>query len=385
MQGIEQVSPFLGLLPYFRLAIPFWIIFYCFRINNKLAVNVLSNNWDVILLGVSWMTSSILSLDAVSYLLYGIWTFSSIISILFCIAFSSVISGSRSGLLFTTLEVVWAGNFIIVILDVITILFVKPHNGMYQLVFSSNTFWAYPTMILGILAIIKMKFTTSSLTRKIYLLSIFLVCTVAVYFSARRSPLFALILTTTLLFIPPKAPHIILILIVFAFPFMMFKSGTGEKIIRSLPDSYMKYRIERMSGLIKGRKETSYAERQKIWKIYLNSFYEKPVFGQGLAAVQRITSPNNNRPEGISAHNTFIGLLAETGLAGTILLSIVLGRSFYFVMISSGANWKKIYLMLLLPTLIINWVEYNLIPGQIFFLYTLIIWLLPRGLIYSSR
>lgn len=383
--GIENVPVYLKLAPYIRLFIPAWIIGYCLWINPKFTSRILTDNFDIVLLGISWMISCSLSLDITSYLFYGTWTFLSLVSILLYISYSSFISGTKSELLLTTLHVLWAGNFVILILDIATMVFMKPHGGMYQIVFSSNTFWAYPTMVMGILAIIKMRFTTESLVRKIYFLCIFLVCVATVYFSARRSPLFALILATIFIFIPPKIPQILIFTTLLLFFYILLSSSTGEKIIKSLPDSYMKYRIERMSGLVKGRKETSYSERQKIWKIYLDRFNQKPVFGEGLAAGQRININLKDKPEGISAHNTFIGLLAETGLSGVLLMSIVLGRSCYFLFKSVNANWIKIYIILFIPTLVINWVEYNLIPGQIFFLYTMVIWILPRGLKNLSR
>ncbi|MCF2446180.1 O-antigen ligase family protein [Dyadobacter sp. CY345] len=383
--GIENVPVYLKLAPYIRLFIPAWIIGYCLRINPKLTSRILTDNFDIVLLGISWMISSLLSLDVASYLFYGTWTLFSLMSILLFISYSSIISGTKSEFLLTTLNVLWAGNFVILILDIATIIFMKPHGGMYQIIFSSNTFWAYPTMVLGILAVLKMRFTTESLFKKVYFLCIFLVCVVTVYFSARRSPLFALILASILIFIPPKTPQILIITSLFIFFYILLSSSTGEKVIKSLPDSYMKYRIERMSGLIKGRKETSYSERQKIWKIYLNRFYEKPVFGEGLASAQRINSVRTDNREGISAHNTFIGLLAETGLSGAFLMLVVLGRNFYFLVKTVNAKWIKIYIILFIPTLIINWVEYNLIPGQIFFLYTMVIWIMPRGLQNLSR
>ncbi|MDQ6477579.1 O-antigen ligase family protein [Dyadobacter sp. LHD-138] len=256
---------------------------------------------------------------------------------------------------------------------------------MSSIPFSSNTFWAYPTLIIGIVALIKMKFTTDRLLKRLYYISIFAISLIAVYFSARRSPLFVLILTSVLLFLPPRIPHILLISLIVISSFSFLNTTTGKNIIGTLPDSYSKYRIERMFGWVKDRKETSYLERKKIWNTYLDKFYRKPVFGEGLSAVHRITKSNKTKTEGLSAHNTFIGLLAETGLMGTTLMIIILGRSIFFLKKAGNPNWVKIYILLFIPTLLINWVEYNLIPGQIFFLYTMIIWLLPRGLQYLEK
>ncbi len=41
---------------------------------------------------------------------------------------------------------------------------------MLNIFFASNTFWAYPTMIMGILALINLKFTPASLAKKFYYL-----------------------------------------------------------------------------------------------------------------------------------------------------------------------------------------------------------------------
>lgn len=385
IQGVEHVPAYLKLVPYVRLLIPAWIIGYCLWMNLQLTTSILKDHFDIVLLGLSWTISGILSLDIASYLFYGIWTWASLLSVLLYLSYAAVVSGTKTTFLFSTLHVIWIGNFVILILVAATMLWLKPRGGMYQLIYSSNTFWAYPTMIMGMLALIKMRFTTKGLTSKIYFLGIFLLCVMAVYFSARRSPLFALLLTAALSFVPPKIPYILLISFLMVFFLVLFNSVAGEKIIKSLPDSYMKYRIERMSGMIKGRKETSYVERQKIWKVYLDSFYQKPVFGEGLAADQRITGHLKGRTEGVSAHNTFIGILAETGLSGALLMLTVLGRSLRLLLKSADSNWKKTYMILFLPTVLINWVEYNLIPGQIFFLYTMIVWLLPRGLCYVPR
>jgi len=380
--GSESISPLLKLLPFLRLFIPVWIILYCLCFNLKFTSKVIKDNFDVISLGLSWLVSCLLSLNTSSYLLYGLWSLFSICAVLLFVCYTGIISGTGLVFLKNILNTLWIGNFVIVILDVVSMLLAKPRGGMYHILFSSNTFWAYPTMIMGMLAIIKMRYTTDYFLKKLYYGSLFLISLVAIYFSARRSPLFALLVTTVLFYIPFRLPQLLLITFIFILSYTFLDVSASKNIIESLPDSYMKYRIERMSGLIKGRKETSYTERQKIWEIYLDRFYTRPVMGEGLSAIQRITKKDRSKIDGLSAHNTFIGLLAETGIVGALLILVVLGRSFLIIKRTGSTDWIKFYIILFIPTLLINWVEYNLIPGQIFFLYTFIIWLLPRGLQY---
>ena len=385
LHGVETTSSVLRFIPHVRFIIPVWVFCYCISFNLKLTSKILRDNFDVLAVGLSWLLSSILSSDTSSYLLYGTWSFFSLCAVLLFISIAAIISDTRAEFILKILNVLWIGNFVIVILDIASMLFLAPGITMSGILFSSNTFWAYPTLIIGLIALIKMRFTTKSLLKRVYYVSIFSISLIAVYFSARRSPLFVLILTSVLLFIPPRIPHIILISLIVISSFSFLNSSTGKNLIDALPDSYSKYRIERMFGWVKDRKETSYHERQKIWNTYLDRFYNKPVLGEGLSAVQQIAKSSKTKTDGLSAHNTFIGLLAETGLMGTGLLIFMLVKSILLLRKARSVNWIKIYILLFIPTLLINWVEYNLIPGQIFFLYTMIIWLLPRGLQYIEK
>ncbi|TKT94125.1 O-antigen ligase family protein [Dyadobacter frigoris] len=343
---------------------------------------ILIQNIDIVGLSISWLLSSILSMDTSSYLLYGVWTLLSLWAILLFISYSAVVYQSLPRFSFAILQTLWRGNFVILVLDLVSLILLKPKGGMMNIFFASNTFWAYPTMTMGIMALIKIRFTPVGFKKKLYYVLIFIISLVSVYFSARRSPLFCLILILPLLYLPLKLPQILLIIFLFITSYSLLDSTNGKDFLDSLPDSYMKYRIERMFGLVQGREETSYSERQKLWDTYLDAFYQKPVMGEGLAAVNRITENTKNNADRLSAHNTFVGLLAETGLSGTLLLFVVILRSVLLAERIKNIVWTKIYLTLFIPTLLINWVEYNLIPGQIFFLYTMIVWLLPRGLQY---
>ncbi|WP_247236059.1 O-antigen ligase [Telluribacter sp. SYSU D00476] len=379
--GNSSAPAVLRIISQLRFLLPVWIVLYAFRFSYSFSSRIVKDNIDVLLLGLSWLLSSLVSLDSSSYMIYGTWTLSCFLAVLFFVGYAAVVSREAGTFYKRILHTIWIGNIIILLLDIGSLFIIRPGVGPYNIIFSSNTFWAYPTMILGILAVIQMKLSSERKQKLIYLF-IYCVALYMVYLSARRTPLFVLLLSPFLLYIPLRLPYVLL----FSFMLLATVALTSVVDLRTitdiLPDSYAKYRIERMLGLVKGREETSYQDRQRIWRIYLDSFYENPIMGAGLAANERITERYSKDLEGYSAHNTFVGLVAETGLLGTLLFIVFLIRSLRKLLQLRNILFVQVYLVLFLPTLLINWVEYNLIPGQIFFLYSVVIWMIPRGLNY---
>ena len=336
-------------------------------------------------LALAWWLSSIFNQRPESYLLYAPWTLFSLLGLVIVICYTAFSSGSLTVFLASIIKIIWKGNLVIFFLIVPSLLLIRPGSGPYNLFFTSNTFWAYPTLILGITSLIQAKFMTNVKWKRLLLYTIYIICLIAVYFSARRSPLFMLLLSFVVLFIPFNISHLIVISGLVIVCFLTIEAINVKSFTSQLPNSYMKYRMERMFGLVKGRKETSYKDRQKIWKVYLNSFKAHPIFGVGLASNQGDGEGIPKKLVGYSAHNTFVGLLAETGIIGTLCFLLMVFRSLMLLSHSKSILWLKIYFILFLPTVLINWVEYNLIPGQIFFLYSNFIWLLPRGLVFLKK
>ncbi len=383
--GSDGAPLVLRIISQLRLILPIWIIFFALRFSFNFTGKVLGDHIDVVLLGVSWLVSSIASLDVVSYLLYGTWTLMSLIAVLLFVSYIALITQNLNFYLFRILQVVWLGNGIIVLLDFVSILLKRPGGGVYNIIFSSNTFWAYPTMIMGILSLIFFKFFSRTTRQKLLYAFVFLIALYLVYYSARRSTLFVLVFSAGLCVVPLRLPQILAISFLLSFLVLVGNSINMEQVLDSLPESNMKYRLERMFGLVKGTRESSYDDRQKIWDVYFQSFYDNPLLGAGLASNERLAEKFPRGLKGYSAHNTFIGMVAETGLLGTVLFLIVIGRSMLLLLRVNNRKWVLIYVMLFVPTLLINWVEYNLIPGQIFFLYSVVVWLLPRGITYLSK
>ncbi|GAB3170345.1 O-antigen ligase family protein [Telluribacter humicola] len=381
--GNGSAPAMLQLISQLRFLLPVWIILYAFRFSYSLSTRIIKDNIDVLLLGLSWLLSSLISMDSNSYLLYGTWSLFCFLAVLLFISYTAIISRKTEFFYNNIQRTIWIGNSIVLVLGVSSLFIIKPGAGPYNIIFSSNTFWAYPTMAFGILSAIQMRLHREK-KRKLLYLFIYCVALYLVYLSARRTPLFILLISPFLLYIPLRLPYILLFSFLLTTTAALMSAVDLRTFTNLLPESYAKYRIERMLGLIKGREETSYNDRQKIWDIYLDSFYENPVMGAGLAANERITEQYNQDLDGYSAHNTFIGLVAETGLLGTLLFITFLLRSLGKLVQLRNPLFLQVYIVLFLPTLLINWVEYNLIPGQIFFLYSVVIWMLPRGLPYLS-
>lgn len=383
--GISGAPLVLRIISQLRLILPIWIIFFALRFNFRFTGKIIGDHIDVVLLGVSWLISSIASLDVASYLLYGTWTLTSLVAVLLFVSYTGLITQNLSFYLLRILQVIWLGNGIIILMDFVSILLRRPGGTAYNIIFSSNTFWAYPTMIMGVLSLILFKFFAKSQRQKILYIIVFLIALYLVYFSARRSTLFVLVFSAGLCLVPLRLPQLLLISFMLSFLVLAGAAIDTRQVLDSLPESSMKYRLERMFGLVKNTKESSYDDRQKIWDVYFQSFYDNPLLGAGLASNERLAEKFPRGLKGYSAHNTFVGMIAETGILGSVLFLIVIARSLLLLLRVNNRKWIQIYVILFVPTLLINWVEYNLIPGQIFFLYSVVIWLMPRGIVYLSQ
>jgi O-antigen ligase len=63
--------------------------------------------------------------------------------------------------------------------------------------------------------------------------------------------------------------------------------------------------------------------RRNIWEVGLGAFPEHPVLGVGAGAYGTLLENRGNRS--LPAHNVFIGLLVEQGVAGLLLFSALIG------------------------------------------------------------
>lgn len=383
--GNNSSVAFLKVISQLRIVFPIWIIWFALKFDFQTTRLILKQNIDIILLALSWWLSSIVNQHPSSYLLYAPWILLSLTAVVIVICYTAYISQSLSVFLTLIINSIWKGNLIIFFLIGISLLLIPPGTGPYHLIFTSNTFWSYPALVLAITSLIKARYISGTKCKIILQYFIVFICLVGIYYSARRTPLIILLITLFISFLPLKITHMLYLWGFMLIGFLMIDTIDLKSFTSQLPDSYMKYRIERMFGLVKGRQETSYLDRQQIWNSYMDSFYAKPILGVGLASNQVITAGTPKKFEGYSAHNTFIGILAETGILGALCFLVVLARSLLLLRLNSNELWLRIYLIFFIPTFLVNWVEYNLIPGQIFFLYSVLIWILPRGLSFLQN
>jgi O-antigen ligase len=373
LSGSLKNSAISSIFAHLRFVLPLWPILYAFQLNLSLSLRILKHNIDVVALLFCWTLSSALSLDITSYLVYAPWTISVWIGVLLAIGFTALTVRSASELIFFYLNIIWLGNLIVLALVVISYFVRTPGPGIYTLLYSSNSFWAYPLLITGIISVIRIRWRSFVLTKRLFYVLVLAICWIAIYLSARRGPLLVLSMVILMTYLPTKFPHIVW---VGSLVILLVSLIKPVDVIHHLPDSFMKYRLKRLAGLVRIQKETSYAARTRIWKDYMEDFYQNPILGTGLSG-KRLNETGPTDGVHFSPHNTYVGLLAEKGLLGTALLLAIILRSLFLI----SAEMRRIYLLLLLPSIAINWVEYNLLPGQIFFLYSSIIWLLPRGLL----
>jgi len=126
--------------------------------------------------------------------------------------------------------------------------------------------------------------------------------------------------------------------------------------------------------------DPSYTARQEVWSMYWEIIKEYPLFGVGASnstVVHEKTYPYEMLG-GYSTHNLYVGILAEHGFLGLLMFIIIVVRGLIIILMK-GRKYIGIYgLLILLPALAINWAEFNLIPGQVFYWSTVLFFLFPR-------
>lgn len=367
-------------LPYLRVLLPLWIIGFAVRHHFYLTWRILKINADVVLLTFCWLVSSLLSLNVKSYLLYGCWSLVSFWSVLLFLSFNALLSDTVHSYFSRIMASIWTGNLLILGLLLLSLILRPPSGGIYTLLFTSNTFWAYPVFVIGTIALIRIR---PALTPRYQFMHILILglCIFSVYLSARRSPFLILASGLILSYLSRKLSRVLILILFTALYLVVMRPSFSQSTLQVLPESFMSYRLKRMFGYMRNHQETSYQTRLQVWDHYLKAFQEHPVWGNGLAFNPYRGRNESEKREQLSSHNTFVGILAETGVVGMVVFIFVILKSLYLLKRRLPAAQYLTYFLLFIPTLTINWVEYNLTPGQILFMFNLIVWLFPRGLL----
>lgn len=150
--------------------------------------------------------------------------------------------------------------------------------------------------------------------------------------------------------------------------------------------SKLLYRLERIKLEDGNISDASFEIRLVIWKSYLEVFRKYPILGVGQGNIGPAHKGMNKGDDFIadkSPHNTFLGLLVSNGILGSILLAFIMIRNMFLFAYRAKGIVKYYFLLFLSCILIMNFLEFNLYPGQSLFWPTFLILLFPR--IYLNK
>lgn len=397
--GFRVSNPIFDIIKYSRLPV---LLIAAFAIILRLShykslTSFYLKNIDLILFNVIMYFGLVNSLDKINGLFYTVWHTASFLTILtFLYLLRQQFSEKNQLLIFFRL-IFWSNAI------VLPLLFINLHtfgNGWtYEMAFSSKTFFPYCLLSMmqslygaqlfcnRSLFSLKSKMITKYL--EIFLIvSMILFC----FFSARRSPLFVMLLMSFIyaFYIVGKRlwKKVFLVLMVVA--------GLVYTIPKAL--SYIeqnKYELSILKKLndlqqsdsgLKG--DGSYNERLIVWEIYAQVSDMVPFFGTGSynSTLYSMKYFGHIQQAGYSTHNLYRGILVEHGYVGLLLFMIVLLRGMFILFLKKSRSFYiKYFVFLILPVLGINWNEYNLIPGQVFYWTTILVLLYPRLFLLKSR
>lgn len=346
-------------------------------------------NADLLLLGGVMYLGLFNALDVVNGLFYTVWHSAVFVVILYFFYILKRDFTEKERVLFFFRFLFWS-NFIVIPLLIINMrsLFA---NWSYDMAFSNQTFYPYCLLsimaamygarVLGGSSVFKSKWSGWFELVLVGMLIFF------TFVSARRTPLFLMVFMT--LFFSFYAVGRRMWKRVFLFVVL------AVTLVISIPKG-MKYMYEHRYELSMLKKindiqesggelskDASYNERGKIWKSYLVILERNALFGTGSYNStlwhKHLFKSVNYR--GYSTHNLYRGALIEHGYIGFSLLLFVILRSVWILLMRSSLRFVFRYgTFVLLPVLLVNWNEYNLIPGQVFYWTTMLVILFPRSL-----
>ena len=124
---------------------------------------------------------------------------------------------------------------------------------------------------------------------------------------------------------------------------------------------------------------TGDAVRVKLLNAHLDFALRKPVFGGGLISAAQEVGEENWELQGLSPHNSYVGLLSATGFVGAFLFLTIAFRSTVVLFRERALRPHRSAIMLLMvPPLVMSLFEWNITPGQALFFPFWLALLLPR-------
>ncbi len=347
------------------------------------------SNVDVIIFVGSLYLGLANALDVFNGVNYSLWHTCSIFVLLGYLYYLRETIGQSGSIRFIFQFLFWS-NFIILLL-LFTNLPTLGSSFSYSMAFSSKSFYAYSLLTLVICILSCRVISKESLFRFRYGVLfewvVVISCLFFCFISARRTPLFLMFII--LLIYQNRIFGNQLYKRVFLICTLLFAIIVSTPIILK---NIKKYNTElsvlyKINNLINSNgnleKDSSYSERLKVWKIYRSIFQTHPIVGVGsfngpLYSKAKFSHLYESK---YSPHNLYLGILVEHGVLGMFFFIIVVLRSEFIFFTKMGfIKFAQFNFYFVVPILVINWNEYNLIPGQVFYWTTMIVFLMPRVL-----
>lgn len=237
--------------------------------------------------------------------------------------------------------------------------------------------------------------------KKIFFLSIYLLCLFCIFISGDRTPLMLFAVSSIVIFLIFKTKILYkiifgLFVITFFTSFLMMNSNLYERLInRTLVEFGNEKAIEKVNDRLtkftyNEREITFMPQHQTYFIIAINMFKDKPFFGQGTRSYKKLSCEKKYVINQFSCsshpHNYYLQSLSENGLFGFLFLFIPF--LYISLILILEIFIKKNSLPFELQILIVG-IFINLFPltqtGNFYGNWNSIVFYLPIGLYYGMR
>ncbi len=396
--GVPHGNPILGLIKYLRLPIcvfSAFLLLHWLRVRST-AWTFLVQNVDVLIFSIILILGLFNTFDLLNGLLYTFWQIFSLVLILsYCYYLSKKTAYSLR--LRDLLRLLFYSNLIILFFLLIN-LHTLGSDVKYYMAFTSKTFFAYCLFVLfASLALNRIVYQDSLVTGKsnfsgkiVDLIVAVLVLTFGVL-SARRSVILSMAIVSVAFIYYAVGKRLwkkLLLITVTAIALAIFVPVLLEYADQNRQSLAILSKIADASNAIEGeRSDGSFNERVIVWSFYQRLSELYPLLGTGAYNGEVLLKHHfgDNYYTNISTHNTFLSVLVEHGWLGLLaFISICIRSVWILVKKTTRFVWMNYLIVLVVPVIFINYFEFNLYPGQIFYWPTFLVLLFPRALLLNT-
>lgn len=365
--GAPTSNPILLVLKNIRPFIPMVFILYLMRFPNwrSKMVKAISQYNFLFLLSILFIVNSIISVSVINSLVYSTWLFALTLVIALTVNEVTQIKDVFKFLKYGSIVT------LVIVLPSIPLIIAAGSEATF---FSSKNYYAYPLLIYFVSELFIFQ-KEKKINYKIIRYTILGLILMVLFLSGRRSATIAALLTLSIyIYNNSKLIFVLSTFSLFSFGTLLV---TTDIFGLKLEDTQTYKRIERIF-LNDDFEDSSYSSRQELWNEYLKGLDDSPILGHGLNTHESTLTRNySGELEDLGYHNTFLQILVESGFMGfTFFLIFLIPIFIKFI----SFNNKLLYFSVFAPTLIIDWVESNFLPGQVFFIYSVTVWILLHRL-----